>query len=618
MAVSKSLSKSDFKIAQDCPTKLYYKKHGFPTSLDENPYMEMLANGGYAVGLMAQLLYPDGIEITGSTAEAINRTEELLKQNAVTLFEAAIEINGQLIRIDILEKKGNTFNLIEVKSKSFDSVKWAEKKLKGNGYWELAPFKPYLEDVAFQKKVLMEKFPNAEIKGLLFCPDTAKTTELEGMIGWFVIEKDDSSSSGFRKPTVTFIGTEENRNAMRQDHILGLVNVDEWIDPMIPEIARVSDIYLKHVQNDTRIEPQINYKCRDCEFRVTDERHPISGFNICWRALAEPKPHILDLGRLGNINGKKGAKGCIDDLIKKGKTSLHDVPLELLKKDDGTPYYDNRPLYQLTQKEERMDDGFWDAIDNISYPLHFIDFETSTWAIPYHAKMHPYQNVIFQWSCHSINKPGDEPIHTEWLNTVDVYPNIKFAQSLKDQLGDRGTFFQWSKYENTQLKAISHSLDESDANEDKLLDWIKKVAQFDNDDSTLLLDMNKLALKHYFHPLMGGRTSIKVTLPAVLQAYKSQRITLWLKNYGLYQRNEDGSLVDPYKLLPEPSPIYEGKRMKVADGAGAMSAYQDMLYGINRNDELLKKEYADSLKVYCRLDTLAMVIIWEHWMSLRK
>ena len=102
----KYLSKSDFKIAQTCAAKLYYKKHGFPTLTDENEYMAMLADGGYMVGLMAQLLYPGGIEITGTTQQAIAETEKLLRENEnIILFEPAISINDQLIRIDILVKK---------------------------------------------------------------------------------------------------------------------------------------------------------------------------------------------------------------------------------------------------------------------------------------------------------------------------------------------------------------------------------------------------------------------------------------------------------------------------------------------------------------------------------
>jgi hypothetical protein len=40
------LSKSDFKEAQDCPTKLYYKQAGYPSTNEENQYLMLLAEGG--------------------------------------------------------------------------------------------------------------------------------------------------------------------------------------------------------------------------------------------------------------------------------------------------------------------------------------------------------------------------------------------------------------------------------------------------------------------------------------------------------------------------------------------------------------------------------------------
>jgi hypothetical protein len=43
------LTKSDFKIARTCPTKLYYKKLRYPSLMDDNPYLEFLADGGYMV-----------------------------------------------------------------------------------------------------------------------------------------------------------------------------------------------------------------------------------------------------------------------------------------------------------------------------------------------------------------------------------------------------------------------------------------------------------------------------------------------------------------------------------------------------------------------------------------
>ena len=80
MSKNFTLSKSDFQLASTCPKKLIYKKLGYPTSNDTNEYMKMLAKGGYVVGMMATLMYPDGIEITGNTEKAIEKTNDYLKK----------------------------------------------------------------------------------------------------------------------------------------------------------------------------------------------------------------------------------------------------------------------------------------------------------------------------------------------------------------------------------------------------------------------------------------------------------------------------------------------------------------------------------------------------------
>jgi hypothetical protein len=90
-----TLSKSDFQLASDCPKKLIYKKQCYPTTNDTNEYMEMLAQGGYVVGTMATLLYPDGIEITGNTSEAVQKTLDYLQDDNVVLFEPAIMTTNQ-------------------------------------------------------------------------------------------------------------------------------------------------------------------------------------------------------------------------------------------------------------------------------------------------------------------------------------------------------------------------------------------------------------------------------------------------------------------------------------------------------------------------------------------
>ena len=99
------LSKSDFKVAHDCPTKLYYKKKGYPSLNEQDLYLQHLARGGYMVGKLATLYYQSGILIDTGTDhnEAIKETKRHCQKAKVTLFEAAIESKGKLVRVDILQ-----------------------------------------------------------------------------------------------------------------------------------------------------------------------------------------------------------------------------------------------------------------------------------------------------------------------------------------------------------------------------------------------------------------------------------------------------------------------------------------------------------------------------------
>lgn len=604
------LSKSDFKVAQSCATKLYYKKQKYPSQKDNNDYLALLADGGFMIGKLAQLLYPEGIEIEETRENqhiAIKRTDKLLAENEnIILFEPAIYINNQLIRIDILVKKGNELQLIEVKSKSYDSnelLKTNDGDENNPAYWLKNEFRPYLEDTAFQKKVLMEKYPHAKIKAYLLMPDKSKVNTHEGLIKWFVLAKKD------KQTTVDFIGTDEDLKKLRSSNFMGLECVDIAIDKIKDEISSKAEIYIESLLLNKKVDTEISFKCRDCEYRTDTDK---SGFKECWGKLAEPKPHILELGQLGNVNKKDN---IINDLISNGKSSLSDVPIESVLR-ESSPFYNDRPFFQLACKEEFILDGFSDALSNLEYPLHFIDFETCQMAVPFHAGMKPFENVIFQWSCHKLNKDGTIE-HFEWLNADDYYPNIEFARTLRDCVGSKGTLLTWSSYENTQLKAIHDTLEETPEVDEDLINWISNILFDKTKENNRILDMHQLALKYYFHPKMGGRTSIKVVLPSVLNATNSNKITDWLKQIHLYAENSASEIVDPYKLLE--SKIIEDTldlEVKVRNGGDAMVAYREMLYGLTRNQQNIKETYSKALKNYCKLDTLAMLIIWEHWQDL--
>jgi hypothetical protein len=101
----------------------------------------------------------------------------------------------------------------------------------------------------------------------------------------------------------------------------------------------------------------------------------------------------------------------------------------------GIPPYEDRGGFWIADKLIRKEMATW------KYPYHFIDFETSTMALPFHAGMRPYEPVAFQFSHHVMHENGRIEHAGQFLLTEPVmFPNFKFAQALQDQLAqDEGT-----------------------------------------------------------------------------------------------------------------------------------------------------------------------------------
>jgi hypothetical protein len=159
MSKPQYLSKSDFQLATSCAQKLVYKKKKYNSSNDTDEYMMMLAQGGYIVGKMATILYPEGIEVAGSTTESLLKTKEYIQNcDSITLFEPTFEFNQRLSRIDIFVKNGNNIQLIEVKSASRDS---------SNPNNDSTKLKKYIQDSITKKGIF----------GAMLIYSTAKMTQ---------------------------------------------------------------------------------------------------------------------------------------------------------------------------------------------------------------------------------------------------------------------------------------------------------------------------------------------------------------------------------------------------------------------------------------------------------
>jgi len=590
---------------------LYYKKKGFSRSNEGNDYLQFLADGGHQVGKLATMQFPDGIDInTGNDhKEAKKQTALYLKEENITLFEPYIESDQKIIRIDILNKKGNHYQLIEVKSKSYNSKEdpTAQKKR----------LKEYIYDLAYQYLVLHEYLAQKDepftITPYLYLPDKSKRSKTEGLNSLFKLREEEFSGKTFRAVAVDI--DENYRKDIEKEDLLVLVDLYDEVIELQEEIKQRSTAFLKSL-NPVLINEQakLNKGCFSCEYNVANEEFKDSGFELCWKEKDDPEHSIIDLYYAGSLGKKSlGIENLVDHLIEINRLSLDDIPEEFIG--DGSRGQRQRIQLEFTErKQEYFSDNMTEDL-KWDYPLHFIDFETATAALPYHKGMNPYEAVAFQWSCHTIREPGAEPEHFEWINMNQIFPNFDFAGALMDCIGTEGTVLMWATHENTILRNVFNQMEKYNIEDDALKNWLKGIVKFGKDDKTRLLDMNRFTLEYYFHPKMKGKTSIKKVLPAVLYENSSTRISRWLKEFDSkfsLLNEKDGRITDPYAQLP-PLDIFDQGEKYLKDGGGAMSAYQDILFGLRKNDQEALEAYKKGLLNYCKLDTLAMVIIWEHW-----
>jgi hypothetical protein len=276
-----------------------------------------------------------------------------------------------------------------------------------------------------------------------------------------------------------------------------------------------------------------------------------------------------------------------------------------------------------------------EKLRKVEYPIHFIDFEASTIPVPYLPGMKPYEQVAFQFSCHTLESAESTELkHSQWLNLKDAYPAAEFSRELRKVIGDAGTVFVWSHYERTTLNAVRRQLRERGELDASLDAWFTTLVgessegddESDNEVSTRLFDLLELSRDFYCHPMMNGSHSIKRVLDAIWSQAEFLWIDPWFSRY--YKADASGRPMDPYKTLvandqdldlgyTEDAEEGGSEGSGVTDGVGAMRAYQDMIYGRRRGNEAHRARLAEALYRYCGLDTAAMVMIWKYWLHAR-
>lgn len=460
---SQLLTKGDFKASFDCRTKLFYRKNGYPTNLDENEYLRFLADGGFMVEFIAKARFRDGIDLAAErdpTAAAV-KTRQLMNDRDVVLFEAAATVRKYHIRSDILKKHGRVLDLIEVKSSSIadDEEDDAVSPFLTKRGRVVARWRECLLDIAFQTYVLRLAFPEATVRPFLCVVNKSQVAGEADTLANFQLTKNPHDPKG--RPTVQYTG---NIEQLRNSNLLSIRSTENEVELLLPEAiakaealaALLGDKAVDRIQEDIARTYRI---CRQCEYRGIERE--TDGFRECWANLADAPSHVLDLHRVGQIGTTK-VEDPVPRLLQSGSASFAD----LAEADLGNPgSYQARRLMQW----QSMRNGGLEHLPcelkaelathgaSPGYPLHFIDFEACNLALPHHAGLKPYERVAFQWSCHTVDSHG-VLTHREWLNTTREFPNFAFVRTLCECLGETGTVYVWSPYEQVTLRKVRQQI----------------------------------------------------------------------------------------------------------------------------------------------------------------
>lgn len=559
-------TKSRFKLALECPTKLFYASlpERYNNQNEDEEFLRSLAEGGFQVGALAKLYR--GVEHDLSDCkgydEPLKETERLLKENTnVIIAEAAFKWNNCFVRVDILEKIGNALHIIEVKAKSFEGENERFVNSKTGGV--LSDWLPYVYDVAFQKYVVQQAMPEYNVTASLMMADKTKRADVDHLNQLFAIRRDENNQ--------TVVDVAENAAKVlskSKTQVLTAIDMTGLCDKIIAgetaeQNQRMGVCFTKFVQMTSqafarkeKLPTYLSGKCSHCEFRKGDsslkDGHDECLCEIgCFAPGDFARPQIEQLWGGGGAGAKRGEwmkdrRYFMDEITEadypfdhKNRTNpdgLDGHQRTWLQIAIATNDADLRARFgEDLQGNTYLDiDGLRKEMETWKFPLHMIDFETTAVALPMYKGMRPYEQVAFQFSHHIIEKTTDGGYtirHAgQYLNEdVQKFPNFEFVRHLREELTkDDGTIFRYATHENSILRAIYRQLEASDeADKDELMAFIDSITYLKDDKVYVhigernMVDLQEVVKRYYYqYDEMLNSNSIKQVLPAVLNTSK--------------------------------------------------------------------------------------------------
>lgn len=189
------------------------------------------------------------------------------------------------------------------------------------------------------------------------------------------------------------------------------------------------------------------------------------------------------------------------ELLEMGVVGIVDVPDDFPLSDKQRKQVDAAKTGEIVIEHDEIKQ----RMDAWEYPLHFLDYETFSYAIPQFDGVRPFQQMCFQYSLHTIDAPGEPIRHSEYLARHDEpNPPLALAEHLRNAMsGDIGTVFVW--YESFEKTRNS-----------EMAEMFPEYAPFFEEVNAKTVDLMKIfADRLYIHPDFKGRSSIKKVLPVL-------------------------------------------------------------------------------------------------------
>jgi len=267
--------------------------------------------------------------------------------------------------------------------------------------------------------------------------------------------------------------------------------------------------------------------------------------HYCWKDV--PEYSVLNIGRFSQKW----------DFYDKGIVKVEDLPsydvLNPKQIIEVESYINNKPHIEK--------DNVREFLNQLEYPLYYLDYETVQYVIPPYNKTHAYQQIPFQFSLHIQKEKGGELKHIEFLHEENSDPRLPFIKKLIESCGKSGSVivynavFERSIVNNKLIEQFSEYEAEINSINERMVDLLKPFSD-----------------RVVYHPKMHGSASIKKVLPA---------------------------------FVPELS--YQD--LEIQEGGTASRKYLETISSNMPQED--KNVVFKNLKRYCGLDTMAMVKLLE-------